>query len=256
MVQTKVSNRFLSHVKWDDATWCVFNINNQADIWRINVHSNSSLIPELLPLLTQAELVKCGRFRQKHDSDRFIISRSAIKLIMGRYLKRKPALIEIETGENKKPYIKDSPLFYNLSHSGDWIILAVSDSAIGIDTEMVNNSFDFSDVINEYFSPAEFSFITEENSAERFFMLWTRKEALTKATGKGLDDDLKFIPSLDNEHYLKGNILSSKNNWAIFSFILAENYLASVAVNIETGNIRFWETDLFYKNSSFFQEHI
>jgi 4'-phosphopantetheinyl transferase len=252
MVQIKVSNSFLSQVKWDDSSACAFSINNQADIWRINIHSNSSLIQSLSTLLTGDEQVKAGRFLHKHDSDRFIISRGALKLIMGRYLNRKPALIEIETGENKKPYIKDSPLFYNLSHSGDWIIIAVSDSGIGIDTELVNNSFDFNDVINEYFSPEESRFINEDKSADRFFMLWTRKEALTKATGKGLDEDLKFIPSLDGQHYLKGNILSSQNNWIISSFALCNDYFASAATSDKIGGIRFWETDLAHKNFASF----
>ncbi|MDR3696120.1 4'-phosphopantetheinyl transferase superfamily protein [Mucilaginibacter sp.] len=252
MVQIKVSNSFLSQVKWDDSNGCAFSINNQADIWRINIRSNSSLIQSLSTLQTRDELVKAGRFLHRHDSDRFIISRGAIKLIMGRYLNCKPALIEIKTGENKKPYIKDSPLFYNLSHSGDWIILAVSDSAIGIDTEMVSSTFGFSDVINEYFSPEESRFINEEKSTERFFMLWTRKEALAKATGKGLDDDLKFIPSLDGQHYLKGNILSSSNNWTINSFLLDNNYFASAATSDKTGDLGFWETDLAHKNFAFF----
>ncbi|BAU54964.1 4'-phosphopantetheinyl transferase family protein [Mucilaginibacter gotjawali] len=252
MVQIKVSNSFLSQVKWDDSSGCAFSINNQADIWRINIHSNSSSIQNLSTLLTRDEQVKAGRFLHKHDSDRYIISRGALKLIMGRYLNRKPALIEIETGENKKPYIKDSPLFYNLSHSGDWIILAVSDALIGIDTELVNNSYDFSDVINEYFSPEESHFINQEKSTERFFMLWTRKEALTKATGKGLDEDLKFIPCLDGQHYLKGNILSSHNNWTVSSFMLHKDYFASAAISDKTGDIRFWETDLGHKNFAFF----
>jgi len=251
MVQIKITNRFLSEVIWGDSCGCAFSINSSADIWRINIQSNLSLLQSLSTLLTHDETIKAGRFAHKHDSDRYIISRGAIKLIMGRYLNRKPALIEIAAGENKKPYIKDSPLFYNLSHSGNWIILGVSDSAIGIDTELVNNSFDFSDVLDEHFSPGESRFIKETKSAGRFFMLWTRKEALTKATGKGLDEDLKFIPSLDGQHGVNSDLFFSENNWKVNSFVLSEDYFASTALTEDTGNTSFWETNLFDKNFIF-----
>lgn len=247
MTQIKVSNRFLSDVTWEDSSGCTFSINNHADIWRINIQSNSSQLQSLSALLTQDELVKAGRFIHRHDSDRYIISRAAVRLIMGRYLNIRPSLIEIERGENKKPYIKNSLLFYNLSHSGDWIVLAISDSAIGIDTEPVNNSFDFNDIIKDYFSPGESCFINEEKSAERFFLLWTRKEALTKATGKGLDEDLKLIPSLDGRHYLERNILSLPNNWTVTSFILHNEYFASAAISDKTGDLKFWEADLSHE---------
>jgi len=244
MVQNKISNRFLSEIAWENISRCTFSISNHVDIWRINISSNLTLLQCLSTVLTDDELARAARYIHAHDRDRFIISRGAIKFIMGSYLDRQPLLIEIESGLNKKPFIKESPLFYNISHSGDWIVLAVSDSEIGIDTEVVNHSFDFNDITTEYFSPDESRFINEAKSPDRFFMLWTRKEALIKATAKGLDDDLKFIPSLDGTHYLKSNILSFEKNWIVTTFILFENYFASIACSDKQNGLRFYETNL------------
>jgi 4'-phosphopantetheinyl transferase len=244
MSQIKISNRLLSETCWENIAGFDFSINSRVDIWRINISSNLSFLESLSPLLTHDELARASRYIHLHDSNRFKISRGALKLIMGRYLNRQPSLVEVVPGINKKPYIKNSTLFYNISHSGDWIVLAVSDSAIGVDTEQVNPSFDFNDVIKEYFSLEEARSILEEKSPDRFFMIWTRKEALTKATGKGLDEDLKFIPGLDGDHYIQGEMLSSSNSWLITSFKLSANYFASVASTYQAAGLRFWETDL------------
>jgi len=244
MGPTKISIRLLIDPAWKNVSDFDFNINRNVDIWRINISSNLALIPALSALLSRDEQTRAGRYLHQHDEDRFKISRGALRIIVGRYLNIRPSLIDFKQGINKKPYIKNSSLFYNVSHSGDWIILAVSGSEVGVDTERVNPQFDFNDVIKEYFSPGECSFINEDDSTNRFFMLWTRKEALTKATGKGLDEDLKFIPCTEGVHLLEDNILLSENNWIVNSFVLSESYFASVAHHDHNGMIRFWETDL------------
>jgi 4'-phosphopantetheinyl transferase len=241
MVHIKISNSFVLEITWEGISGCAFRINNQADIWRINISSIAPSIHHLSSLLTNEEVTKAGRFLHRHDSDRFIISRALLKLIMSKYLNIQPNRVEIDADKNKKPFIKNSPLFYNMSHSGDWIILAVADSPIGIDTELINNSFDFGDVINEYFSVDESSFISESDSTERFFLLWTRKEAITKASGQGLDENFKFIPSLDGEYFINRNILSLKHNLALFSFKLADDYFISAAINSNITSVKFWE---------------
>jgi 4'-phosphopantetheinyl transferase len=94
-----------------------------------------------------------------------------------------------------------------------------------------------------YFNYEEINFINEEKSAERFFLLWTRKEAQIKATGKGLDENIKLIPGLTGTHYINNDAITSYKNWVISSFSLSEQYIASVAANPLTDKIRFWDVD-------------
>ena len=49
------------------------------------------------------------------------------------------------------------------------------------------------------FDHQESSFILSDDPITKFYLLWTRKEALIKATGEGLTDHLNEVPSLLNE---------------------------------------------------------
>ena len=243
----------ISHYSPSDITWlapgtCDFNVNFHTDIWRINISSNLSYLDRLSSLINAAEAERANRYLQIRDKNRFVISRGALRIILAAYLNQQPSLIEFETGTNKKPFLKNTPLSYNVSHAGDWIVIAVADKPIGADVERVDPSFDYQDIIAGYFSPEEAKYIREDDAHSRFFLLWTRKEALTKATGKGLDDDLKFIPSLNGEYAVDNDLLKSSSDWQVNSLELYQGYLATFAVAETAGHPRFRDIDLS-KNS-------
>jgi 4'-phosphopantetheinyl transferase len=246
MGQVKIIDYYPGNINWSKSSSCQYSINNNVDIWRINISPNLSLIDDLLLNLKPDEIARANRFVFAKDKNRFIISHSVMRNILGRYLNQPPSLIEFEYGFNKKPFITNKAgMYFNLSHSGDWALLAVSNSEIGVDTELINNNFEYKDIMDGYFNEAEINFINEGKSAERFFLLWTRKEAQIKATGKGLDDDIKLIPGLTGIHHINNTLLSSNNNWLITSFSLAEQYIASVAATPLTNEIRFLDADFY-----------
>jgi 4'-phosphopantetheinyl transferase len=241
---TKICNQYLSDITWLNAATSDFLISNTIDVWRIKVSSNLSLLDSFLAIMQPGEIARANRYFKTDDKSRFIISRGALRNILGTYLNQLPQAIEFGQGTNKKPFVKNTgntELHYNISHSGDWILLAISNSEVGVDTEFVNQSFAYKEVIQENFSTDEIGYINEKLSTERFFMLWTRKEALTKATGKGLDDDLKLIPCLDGIHFSQSNVMAPAANWLVSSFELHEQYIASIAHNVTTTKIKFWD---------------
>ncbi|SHM21946.1 4'-phosphopantetheinyl transferase family protein [Mucilaginibacter sp. OK098] len=249
-----VINQYLTDVAWLNASACNFSIGNHIDVWKIGVSPNSSLIDSFLTILTPDEIARANRYHQLKDRNRFIISRGAMRHIFGKYLNQTPATVEFGAGENNKPYIKSTNqlnLQYNLSHSGDAILLAVSDSAIGADIEFINKSFGFKEVLADNFSTAEIDYINETDAVACFFRLWTRKEALTKATAQGLDIDLKLIPVLDGSHLIKPGIIASNNNWLIRSFALNDEYTASIASFPFIDKISFWDLDIIMNSPIF-----
>jgi 4'-phosphopantetheinyl transferase len=235
----KIHNCFLNAITWGDFSSCDFLQGNNVDIWGINIPSNSHRVDYFSALLDPEELIRANRYLHLHDRHRFIISRGALRILLGKYLNILPSLVKFEKGENKKPYIKNTPVFYNISHSGDQILLAVSSSEIGIDVELVNPSFEFKEVVNEYFSPDEASFIEEKHAAERFFILWTRKEAFAKATGKGLDNYIKWIPCMDGDQLADSNLVSAFQDIRVTTFIPNEQYIASIATPHSSPAISF-----------------
>ena len=82
---------------------------------------------------------------------------------------------------------------FNISHSGGFVAVALGDGQVGIDLQTVNTDFDPIPLAERFFSPEESASIKQATKAERpdlFFALWTRKEALGKALGRGLADTL------------------------------------------------------------------
>jgi 4'-phosphopantetheinyl transferase len=185
-----INNTFLHNIQWQNAVPAAFAIRkNEVHVWRISVSENLHRADALLPLLNLAEVERAGRYFFKKDRDLFIISRAAQRMILGRYLDMLPALLHFALGANNKPYIGSSnplQLHYNLSHSNNYALLAVSTEIVGCDVEYINAAFKYSDILHEHFSADEADYIKQQNSAEPFFTLWTRKEALLKGTGQGI----------------------------------------------------------------------
>jgi 4'-phosphopantetheinyl transferase len=234
--------QYLNDVNWINGTDYGYAMDNNVDIWRVNITSNLSLLENFLTIIHPDEIARANRYFHVRDKNRFIISRGALRNILAKYLNIQPSGVEFEIGPNKKPHIKNAAgnkLYYNMSHSGDWILLAVANSEIGADTEFINDTYSYKDVLKDNFSADEINYINQGPSIDRFYQLWTRKEALTKATGKGLDEDLKLIPCLDGIHSVESNIISSTNNWLLTTFKLNKQYVASVASNPHAGLITF-----------------
>ncbi len=244
MSSIKISNRYLDELTWQDSAECDFVINYSVDVWRINISSNLPFLNDFLAIINPGELARANRYYHAKDRNRFIISRGALRIILGKYLNVSPIAIEFEIGINKKPHIKypnNTGIYYNISHAGDWILLGISNAAIGVDTEQINYNYNYKDVLPDNFSLEEIDFIDQTMSFERFFMLWTRKEALTKATGKGLDSDLKLVPCLEGIHFAQSDIMSSTHDWLINTFKLNEHNLGSIAIHPDTVTTRFWD---------------
>lgn len=92
--------------------------------------------------------------------------------------------------ENGKPYIKNNPFYFSLSHSGKNAAAAVSEFPVGIDIEAVGNIKD--SVIRHVCTENEIKYINE-TGIESFFKIWTYKEAYFKTTGDGIGAGLKTV---------------------------------------------------------------
>ena len=101
--------------------------------------------------------------------------------------------IIIERTENGKPYLKNiSDIYFNISHSGNAVAVAISDNEIGIDIEKIKTPN--LKVAERFFTENEKKYI---NSDIDFFEIWTKKEAYFKQLGKGISDDFSKTDILD-----------------------------------------------------------
>lgn len=240
-----ITNHFLTDVNWQDATASSPVIAGGMHVWRIDISQNLKRLEQFEALLTPEETLRAGRYKQQKDTYRFIISRGAQRIILGRYLQIPPTELEFILGDNKKPYLLGNGgevLHYNLSHSGNWIVLAIAQSPVGADVEFVDPAFPFQDILEDNFSRDEVDYIG--TSIEKFFTLWTRKEAILKATGQGLGDHLKITPALDGEHVLNASLTGADKNLLLNSFALDDGYICTVVFEDAKQELNFFDVEL------------
>lgn len=105
----------------------------------------------------------------------------------------------IAKNENGKPYIQNHPEFhFNISHSGEWTVLAVSDNEVGVDIQIIkpirNN------LAKRFFTRRENQKLEQLNKEEfftEFTRMWALKEARTKATGESLAKCLSVFNTIE-----------------------------------------------------------
>lgn len=98
---------------------------------------------------------------------------------------------QILYNEYGKPYVEGGPCF-SLSHSGSYVVLALDEVPIGVDIEAADR--DYLDIAPQVFTEQEIRYV--DNKKERFFEIWTLKEALAKAIGEGLHMKMKEVEVL------------------------------------------------------------
>jgi 4'-phosphopantetheinyl transferase len=118
-------------------------------------------------------------------------ARGVLRALLGRYLQSDPAMLRFASGPHGKPALADHErLFFNLSHSGQVALYAVTDTgAVGIDVEVARRSRDVLALAMRAFgaSQAERLAALEPPLREREFLrLWTRREAALKCGGTGI----------------------------------------------------------------------
>jgi len=142
---------------------------------------------------------KAGRFRQETDRLRCVAAGVLLHRVLG--LQEK----DITLGSHGKPFCEKLPMKFNLSHSGKFCVLAVSTDEVGVDIE--ENDTKHLSVAKAVLQEEELSYM-ETDPLNRFFALWTMKEAYSKALGDGLTLGFKNINALP---LLRGKSVRNQN---------------------------------------------
>lgn len=133
------------------------------------------------------------------DSQKPLIAYSdlLVRYIASSTLNISPNNIVFDKSKLGKPFVKGFPNFrFSISHSGNLLVVFISDSAVGIDTEKISNPN--LQIATRFFTKNESDYIISEPSlsAKRFYEIWTCKEAYIKYLGKGLSCSLSSFDVL------------------------------------------------------------
>ncbi len=140
---------------------------------------------KLFEQASQERKTKANRFLHREDAKRCILGEALLKrcyqeLFSG---EKFPEIIVSDSG---KPYFKGvDKVHFNISHSGKWVVAAVSDQEVGIDVEKVCVQSD--SVLKAVLTEKEYATIVNIPEQDDFFVrYWTIKESYVKLLGQGL----------------------------------------------------------------------
>lgn len=193
--------------------------------------------------LSALEISRAAKYRNKIDRMRYRTARSILRRVLGGYLSVGPKEIQLEIDHYGKPMLKEKfhkpSLEFNISHSDQFVLVAFARGRrVGVDIERVQPIPDRSHLVNRYFSENEslaINKLSEQEQIIAFYSGWTRKEALLKAIGKGLqmplnDVEVSINPNEQKPQYFLPEKNKEDSNWGLISFMPAEEYIAAMAV--------------------------
>lgn len=161
-----------------------------------------SLLAQYLTLLPRLEQDNFQRFHFPQHQKRYLIGRALVRSVISAWTSIPPQAIVFHRETYGRPYIippeNSRTIDFNLSYTDGIAALALATNAkVGIDVEMTDTDFDVQEIASTYFSAAEKEELESlpdgDARRERFYELWTMKEACLKASGSGLTTSLDEI---------------------------------------------------------------
>ena len=183
--------------------------------------------------LSEEERRRAARFRFRGDRDAFLVARAARRDILARYLGQAPARLRFATTDLGKPFlVGGGEVRFNSSRSGELALYAVARGReVGVDVERVRPDVDHDAIAARFFSATErdeLEHFPEPLRRQRFFALWTGKEAMAKATSQGLAGALAGAGC-------------AAPGWTLRSVDVGPGFCAAFAVNGPVETVSSWE---------------
>jgi 4'-phosphopantetheinyl transferase len=218
-------------------------MQNDIHVWPIDLHLAPTQIMQQRKLLSSDELERVQRLHDANHQRRFIVARSFLRIILSSYLDTPPEEIVFAYTEHNKVFLADttSAIQFNLSHSADKAVIAINKHfPIGIDIEKIQAK-SFLAIAKRFFSPeeyAELSQLPDNEASSAFFCLWSRKEAVVKAVGKGLSIPLSsFSLALDDR---LEEVTLEDETWSLVGLPILPGYQIALACRQPIQQVSLW----------------
>jgi len=161
-------------------------------VWKI--HLDQPDHPRWWRLLSGAERERALRLPCPVEQRRFMVAHAALRAILGPLCGVRAALLGFGAEPEGRPYLAlpggPPPLDFNLSHSGEWALVAVAPPPwrVGVDVERIRPDLDCLGIARRLYQPAEVDRLLQADPVQRlteYFQFWSAKEAYVKAVGVG-----------------------------------------------------------------------
>ena len=186
--------------------------------------------------------LRAERYRSPEDARRCILAEALLRFCLKEACGYSGQIVT-QYHEHGKPFIKDPENFaYNISHSGEWVVVAYSydetgTSKVGVDVEKIREFTNCEKLTIRFFAKEEqeyiFSVKSDAERAARFTEVWTLKESYLKYLGCGLSQSLESFAVDAVTGQIQDTSGKPVTDVKVRSFGLGEEYYVSVCGNDE-----------------------
>jgi 4'-phosphopantetheinyl transferase len=138
-------------------------------------------------VLAHSEVCRAGRYARREDADRFMAGRALLRIALGNVVGVKAEELGLAENADGRPVIEvhsEGTLHFSVSHGGGLVMVALAHQPVGVDVEPVAGPPSHG-LVTRVCSAAESNFLAslcETDRGRAFTQLWSRKEALCKAS--------------------------------------------------------------------------
>lgn len=240
----------LASLAWSAPPTSLCLTSESVHLWRAWLSREDTTPAGLWEALSLEEQQRANDLPAGLPRQRFVASRSFLRLVLARYTGHAPAQLRLELGPHGKPALSPGsgggPIHFNLSHSHAALLCAVSlNRAVGIDVEYVRPLPEIDRMAARVLASSEadaWQTLPDEQKLPAFFAIWTRKEALVKGLGERLNatfvrTSVSLAPG-QQAVLLPGQ--AGRPAWTIYPLPLSDSYVGAVAVEGGIGQSLHW----------------
>lgn len=176
---------------------------------------------------------KTERFKFLEDRQRSLIG----ELMVRKFYREKLGIEELKFGlnEQEKPFLLDFPNeHFNISHSGDFVVVAFSHENLGVDVEMIGK--DRRSVAERFFTVREIEQMricqALDDQIHFFYKLWTLKESYMKAIGRGMTMSLSSFSFIFNDDVAVLDFTDNDPDWNFHSQLWKDKAYLSICSKV------------------------
>jgi 4'-phosphopantetheinyl transferase len=212
---------------------------DEVHVWHAELEPIARELASLHDVLDAEERARADRFVFDRHRRRYVASHILLRHVLGGYVGLAPEALRFARARHGKPYLVNGAVRFNLAHSGDRALLAVSvGRELGIDLERVRADRDVVGIAGHFFSAAEAAALKALPAHQRvaaFYRCWTRKEAYIKACGTGLamrldSFDVAFEPGVPAALLESARGADELRRWRLVELPVGPGFEAALAV--------------------------
>ncbi|WEG19172.1 4'-phosphopantetheinyl transferase superfamily protein (plasmid) [Alkalihalophilus pseudofirmus] len=210
--------------------------------------TDQKLFNLLLRNISEEKRAKILKIRRKDDRMRALFADILVRTMICKNNQCKNDQIHFEYNSYGKPFLTGiSDIYFNVSHSAEWVVVALSTARVGIDIEEIK-MLDYRSIAERYFSNIEAKDILKKKDnqqLEYFYILWTLKESFVKNSGWGLSKPLNSFSitiNKKNAYVLNDNGQISTEYHFLHWPIDSEHYSCSICVKEDSKSIKLFKT--------------